>query len=470
MNSETESSTAKNNNDDGSLYVPYKNKLKSAVVLICLLMVSIGILSRDRAFFEEFLEHPQTVVEETATGKGSGIASCSNSSQNAIDTRSSASFFSSMNKTDWFHDDLWSTKNHCFEVDHVCFSTARWWYNTNVPGKQDLRQPNFTYTAHSDHASTRAKLALPKQIEVRPATKLVENMTCPYSPFPNHLLLTSVFNDMLGEFYARMLVGLIYTLDKAENLDVLLESTQVYIQVYNYNKKMMDSHHAFMTPFLTHRLHDARELLQSTTCSCVERMIFCGFKKETTGSNIVIRGGDGFDYRIFKGIVQDDARVQNLARIRLRERTILGNPFVQEDIANFRRAFLQGKGIKDSYDEWKIVGLAQRSGRRRWLNIEETMTMCNKMLNSRIVCMIVNVEEAHFHPTMHVIVHASLDALIGIHGAQMTDAIWMRPGTFVGEFLPYLPQGVRYGDWTQEVSLDHPNLCTATASSSLLAF
>ena len=108
-------------------------------------------------------------------------------------------------------------------------------------------------------------------------------------------------------------------------------------------------------------------------------------------------------------------------------------------------------GVKDSFDEWKIVGFAQRSGRRKWLNMDAQINMCNEFRLQRVVCMVVNVENPEFHPSHHVVAHGILDALIGIHGAQMTEALWMKPGSVVVEMLAYLPPTVSYGSWTREV-------------------
>lgn len=114
-------------------------------------------------------------------------------------------------------------------------------------------------------------------------------------------------------------------------------------------------------------------------------------------------------------------------------------------------------GVKDSFDAWKIVGFAQRSSRRKWLNIDANMRMCNdKFRLDRIVCMVVNVENPEFTPSLHTVVHGSLDALIGIHGAQMTDALWMKPGSTVVEMLSYLPPTVSHGAWTRWVNYATP--------------
>lgn len=82
--------------------------------------------------------------------------------------------------------------------------------------------------------------------------------------------------------------------------------------------------------------------------------------------------------------------------------------------------------------------------------------MCNKFRLKRVLCIVVNVEKPDFYPTHHVVVHGSLDALIGIHGAQMTEALWMKPGSLVLEILPYLPPGVTVGSWTRWVNSATP--------------
>jgi hypothetical protein len=181
-----------------------------------------------------------------------------------------------------------------------------------------------------------------------------------------------------------------------------------------------------------------------------------GTTEETT---IHVKAGPGFPvqgYRRKSAPMYDPALFQ-AARNFLRQKVILDNPWIQQDINHFRTTFLQMHGVNHSLEEWKIVGLTQRSGRRRWLNIRDAMLMCNNHFKKhKVLCMQVNVEESSYTPTVHIVVHGILDALIGIHGAQLTEAIWMKPYSLVVELLPYLPYSVSYGKWTRTVQAPSP--------------
>lgn len=374
----------------------------------------------------------------------------------------------SIDPTDWFQENLWD--DLCLRVDHVCYSTGRWWYGNenqhhfSFTSSRPLHQPNFTLSV----VNKKHKSRFPSEISVRPATNLVQNLTCHWSPIPNHLVLYSLYNDMLGEFFIRLLVGLTYILQNQQNdtLEEFLASTQLYLHSFDINKALLESHHAFSAPFLSHQLLNVLELLQSTSCSCVERLILCGYEfnqveqqgGEGENHEILVEPGPGLAYQSFqtKGAPKHDPAFFRASRNFVRQRVILDNPMVQGDIFEARREFLRLQGVKpDESAEWKIVGLAQRSGRRRWVNIADSVQMCKGFRKEKIICVVVNVEDG-YTPIDHVVVHGGLDALIGVHGAQLTDALWMKPGSVVVEFLPYLPSGARYGSWTRTVHFPTP--------------
>lgn len=380
--------------------------------------------------------------------EGVRLSRCTNSTNTSIESSSmdrssdTLEITSQYNKTDWFQGELW--KSMCFEVEHVCHSTNRWWYKEVA----NAHQPNFRFLAHKQY---KAKVGYPLEIEVKPATREVENLTCTYSPIPNHLVLFGLYNEMLGEFYSRNLVGLAYMMSKEENMKDLLVSTQLYLHLNNFDRSLLDSHYAFMAPFLSHRLLNFKELLQSTSCSCAERMVFCGYKFEEEDGDVLVKGAGGLEPKRIPGVAKNDPELFRGAQRFIRENVIINNPLVQKDIADFRKRFLIKKGIKANFDDWKIIGLAQRSGRRRWLNIDDSIRTCEEEFRRKhILCIVVNVEEHHFHPTHHVVVHAAMDGLIGIHGAQLTNALWMKPGSIVVELLPYLTHNMKHGDWTRK--------------------
>jgi hypothetical protein len=109
-----------------------------------------------------------------------------------------------------------------------------------------------------------------------------------------------------------------------------------------------------------------------------------------------------------------------------------------------------------------LVGLAQRLGRRKWRNLDEVMgevqsrlKQSEARLGKRIVLVQMNVEEDS-SSYQQLVRHGALDGLIGIHGAQLTEAIWMKDGSWVVELLPYIPSYSMWGQWTRTVHKPTP--------------
>jgi hypothetical protein len=46
--------------------------------------------------------------------------------------------------------------------------------------------------------------------------------------------------------------------------------------------------------------------------------------------------------------------------------------------------------------------------------------------------------------------------LIGIHGAHLTEAIWMPPHSWIVELLPYIPNEIPHGSWTKATTAPTP--------------
>jgi hypothetical protein len=222
------------------------------------------------------------------------------------------------------------------------------------------------------------------------------------------------------------------------------------------DKTMLESHHIFTDAFRGHPLLDVKALLENSGCQCLQRLFLCGYTVSRQHSpfdllrmgaeTITVSPGDGVSA---KTAIPDG---WNELRNTIRQRMFDENPFAQQDVEAYREKILRSKGVVEDFNEWKIVGLAQRNGRRRWNGLTEIEQECNIAFRPhKIICIEANVEEKEFRPYHHAIAHGGLNALFGIHGAQLTEALWMPPGSLVVEFLPWVHEAMIMGGWTRTV-------------------
>jgi hypothetical protein len=122
----------------------------------------------------------------------------------------------------------------------------------------------------------------------------------------------------------------------------------------------------------------------------------------------------------------------------IRRRLILDSHLAQDDIKAYRENVLRGRGVQSDFDDWKVIGLAQRGkGSRQWTNLDKNLKGCNKaqaLRENKIVCIEVGISNSY----QQVIARGALDGLIGIHGEELTETVWMKPGALVVEFLPWM--------------------------------
>jgi hypothetical protein len=360
-------------------------------------------------------------------------------------------------KKDWFQRKRFQSsralKKSCHIFENVCHSSGRWWYKPT----KGAEQPDFTLLTN-----LRGAKGYPEKVRVfhSDVNAHMRNRTCHESPIPNHVSLHGNFDTMLGEFYVRVLVGLNeMARSQVDNMDDFLEQTQLYLHMYEKNNKaMLDSHHIFTDAFRGHPLLDFKSLLDNAECQCLPRLLLCGYRRNKEkaaklGGGKVIEPGNGiFPWGTnYKYNVYDDLR----KRIR---RRVLENPLARDDIKAYKEQVLRDKGVTADFDDWKLIGLAQRSGRRRWLNLQENENACDQALRRhKILCTEINVEIKESYPYRQAISHGALDGLFGIHGAQLTEAIWMKRGSLVVEFLPWMHKGTtKIGGWTRNVGAPTP--------------
>lgn len=282
----------------------------------------------------------------------------------------------------------------------------------------------------------------------------------------------------------------------------------------------MDSHRLFTSPFRHHPLLDfATTLWDEPSCTCLPRLVWCGYSHYRTNASTVEtamvqasfsssrRNGDApavlpkpprpsattnldDDYYYNNndegdGVddtgVNDDSWVwvqpggggmgfgdrQTLGNTTwyrrvhhyMRESLVDGQPSVVLDAANFRTRMFEMHHVPlERRNNTRLVGLSQREGRRRWRDLSSLMEGTQRTLRQNghdIVLVEANVE-IDSSAYQQVVRHAALDGLIGIHGAQLTEAVWMKPGSWVIELLPYVPPGIKGGRWTRQTHSPTP--------------
>ena len=465
----------------------------------------------------------------------------------------------------------WRNNSRCFEVDYICHQphSNQWEYMTsttttfsnNPHSKQQQRifQPTmelkpsaFKYDGGRYNAELRIGIMVHSPLDKRringgnfPMEK------CQLSTTKIHIVLQSVFNDMVGEYYSRSLLGLHQTMIQDDtqtatsittnNSKPWEEDIQFYIHIPLRGKQLLDGHKlltagmlanpdAGVTKSFLDLFPESNDDDDATTnvveeddddtttanvdndeCQCYRKMIFCGYdvyttveeyneKKrhrddedeeeevtdETNDTNDDTNDDEGVEKRINDGLApsfnpnlkytlwsagttgtyqgKDDSsppgpncikgkKCQGYANLRnlMSLNFVKHYPNMNNDVVKFRiEALVENNLINDDYSgdtkEWLVVGLTQRTYRRAWLNLPVVMKEGNSKLNGRNVVFIeVNVEDTT-SPYEQLILHRSLDVMIGVHGAQLTQAVVLPPHAHVLELLPWVPSYIR-GHW-----------------------
>ena len=350
---------------------------------------------------------------------------------------------------------------------------------------------------------------------------------CEVSPVTRHIVLQSLFNDMIGEFYSRTLLRLYKLMaghveresegrkrSNSTASDTLLpweERIQFYVHVAYGNKRMLDGHSLLLSGMLSDpsspvplSLRDVFVEGGKDECECYEKMVLCGYdvythdvrldsvdigerpdnnsgdtaSDDNNGDNN--EGAKRLKYTLWssvkldmaketditpcgRGLIGNEYACQDWGELR----TFLGDNFarhyprLESDVAERRARVIRdlaaaygtgdrGNGLEDV----AVVGLTQRTYRRSWINLSRVLAECNARLAGKAVCVEVNVENART-PYEQLIMHRSLDALVGVHGAQLTQSVLLPPGGHVLELLPWVPSYIR-GRWVQTTHTPTP--------------
>eukprot|EP00986_Skeletonema_menzelii_P012064 scaffold6449_cov148-Skeletonema_menzelii.AAC.4 len=368
----------------------------------------------------------------------------------------------------------------CFHLNKICHGNGAWFYD-DVPNNHVTSSPRMLLNQPSINYSN---LDVPEEYDpderyrFNVASPLNNSQnktaaTCPYSSTPYHIVVQSYYNHMIGEFYSRTVRGLNEWMrdfpPKSE------EDIQLYVHMASEGRQTLFHGHRLFLGALpqSDKIDSFLSLIENKRCQCFEKLVFCGYKLHDynldddydnddtnmddhltffTADKIEhLDSDETCDGRGFrKG---NRCTAYNHLRQDLLSRYERKDPLLHEKIRDYRHNMLLENGVAPqqigNVDDWKIVGLTDRKARRVWLNIDEVIQTCEtNFLLKKVLCIKVNVEEAN-STQAQLLMHMSLDSMIGIHGAQLTHGVLLPQEGFILEILPWIPHNISdYGEWT----------------------
>ena len=362
----------------------------------------------------------------------------------------------------------------CFHLDKICHGNGIWFYDdvhnnhVSTSSRMLLNQPSITYSSvdipeeYDPDERYYFNVSSPSASQNRTANNSRTPANCPYSSTPYHLIVQSFYNDMIGEFYSRTIRGLNEWMrdypPKSE------EDVQLYVHFASEERQTLFHGHRLFLGALPQndKIDSFLSLIQNERCQCFEKLIFCGYNLEDdnlddeyeddiiedneqtffTADRVVHLDSDyACDKRGFRR--GNRCAAYNHIRQGLLSRYERKDPLLQEKIREYRHNILLKNGVTPQQigdvDEWKIVGLTDRKARRVWLNINDIIHTCEtKFLRKKVVCIKVNVEEANSIQAQ-LLMHMSLNSMIGIHGAQLSHGVLLPQDGPILEILPWIP-------------------------------
>ena len=404
----------------------------------------------------------------------------------------------------WTH--FWGEHNpECFHLTNICHAPndGKWFYDRSIQhssadeNNKYRRQPTLKYNRTSMHWPVAPDTNI--HFNVSSAYRYSGNMSeCPYSHTPHHVVSQSAYNHMIGEFYVRQLIGLNQWMnDYPPESD---QDIQMYIHLPVKKAQLYDGHRLFMGVLPQNgQVENFQSLVQGKeTCECYQTLAFCGYDRNSNGktrrknqmrndTTLGVAAADSVEttkkknqtrnhiFNVAPGISYKDTqfdkwcfgndkkKIENCTtyndiRQDLLRRCAKKDPTLQEKIREYRRQIIlslvsSSEEVKD-VDEWKIVGLTERKLRRVWLNIDDSVKACDIFRRQKVVCITVNVE-ATASPEEQLLMHSSLDALVGIHGAQLTQGTLLPRQGYILELLPWIPDW-SWGVWVARTSEPTP--------------
>jgi hypothetical protein len=171
-------------------------------------------------------------------------------------------------------------ESSCIHVDDVCSRGKGWFYGPT--GHQTTHQP--TISLDQDWTvirSTHTGIKIDQRIQFDVSSTShgqYDDSSCSFLPVPNHLVAQSAYNEMMGEFYSRSLLGLNRWMRDFPTLSS--EEIQIYVHFVDRRKeRLLEGHKLFLRGLPNNGIFDSLVSLmpKNDTCLCYKKLIFCGY-------------------------------------------------------------------------------------------------------------------------------------------------------------------------------------------------
>ena len=322
----------------------------------------------------------------------------------------------------------------CFRVDNICHGNHTWFYDSN---RRTNDQSSLTYTQNQRYGSNYPDLRIYFNVSS------YNEHTCTYSSTPYHVVAQTLHNNMMGEFYKRYLPGMNQIMRKYPARSE--EDVQLYLHFFEEGKSRIEhGHHLFLNGLTQHYKTDTfLSLVEDSSCQCFEKLAFCGYV--TDREERITDGNVTENNRFFHvGPIIDNLWSNSTTLPSLREDLLevyRKDQSIEQKVHERRRTIIQNgigdRKMIDDVDEWKIIGLMDRKYRRVWLNIDDAIETCRKFFLHKVICIKLNVEDADSSEEQ-LIMHASVNSTIGVHGSQYANAVFLRRRSTMLELLPFI--------------------------------
>ncbi|KAL3787589.1 hypothetical protein HJC23_000077 [Cyclotella cryptica] len=412
----------------------------------------------------------------------------------------------------------------CHVAENICRTSRHkfWFYfggeNEDLASIHGIHYPKQPLITYIKRGRSMARRNMGVSSFAKNATWINEQQ-CVISPIENHVVLSADHAQMMGEYVQRIIMPMHHLMQDYVSYSKANTSQSKEVQFYLYfhqneGQQILPSHHLYMNglPFGDNLRSWVEEVdpppsIHSSACQCYSRLVFCGYNgfsrpakmnyaiPNDDVTELVLSPDSSVPFNLSKHCAHyfmptdawkyDNCTVWQDLRLSIIQMYERRKPDVHKDIAAYRMKLIldslprhtlatQSSLRIDDVNDWKIIALSQRRRGRVWLNINETLSHCNDKYHSfRIVCIVVDVESL---PTQFVsasnnqplsaideqfVLYRSIDALIGIHGSQLTQGILMPSNSILVELLPWLPSKewgikIRGDGWTNQKNRPTP--------------